>query len=88
MKAHENNKEEPREAEPVQTQRQLMTLRSKPRLSLLMGIPGRKEEATYDLWKYEVNCQLFQGFISQLNISHCKQVCWRSVIIFISYIVV
>ena len=57
--ADENIKEEPREAEPVQTQRQPMTLRNNHRLSLLTGTPGRKEEATYDLWKYEVNCQLF-----------------------------
>ena len=47
--ADENIKEEPKEAEPVQTQRQPMTLRSNPRLSLFTGTPGRKEEATYDL---------------------------------------
>ena len=57
--ADEKIKEEAREAEPVQTQRQPMTLLSNHRLSLLTGTPGRKEEATYDLWKYEVNCQLF-----------------------------
>ena len=38
-----------------------MTLRSNPRLSLFTGTPGRKEEATYDLWKYEVNCLLAEG---------------------------
>ena len=60
--AHEKIKEEPdREAEPVQTQRQPMTLRGNPRLSLFTGTPGRKEEATYDLWKYEVKCLLSEG---------------------------
>ncbi len=60
--ADEKIKEEPdREAEPVQTQRQPMTLRGNPRLSLFTGTPGRKEEATYDLWKYEVKCLLSEG---------------------------
>ena len=30
-------------------------------MSLFTGTPGRKEEATYDLWKYEVNCLLAEG---------------------------
>ena len=38
-----------------------MTLRSNPRLSFFTGTPGRKEEATYDLWKYEVKCLLAEG---------------------------
>ena len=38
-----------------------MTLRGNPRLSLFTGTPGRKEEATYDLWKYEVKCLLSEG---------------------------
>ena len=60
--AHEDIKDEPdREAEPAQTRRQPMTLRSNPRLSFFTGTPGRKEEATYDLWKYEVKCLLAEG---------------------------
>ena len=38
-----------------------MTLCSNPCLSLYMGTPGQKEEAAYDLWKYEVNCLHAEG---------------------------